>query len=241
MRREGTDGGSLRSFDRELKARSRQFSDATSIVTIGGRWSASLFLSFSLSSLSFSLFRSFRGVSGLSLSLSLPSLSASIFLRARPSACLPLPPRPALPASFRSSLPPTPLPPPERCSRAPLSAPYFPVFCGRFVNLSAAFIGARRCKRKSLPITYYCVSILQRAARKEGREGGRKRERRSRINPLRRLTGTGRVRAFFPCPPPFRCAPVRRLNRFGPSPLVSFIRGGILGPFPRHPWSIAVD
>lgn len=35
--REGSDG-SLRSFDRELKARSRQFSDATSIVTMGGGW-----------------------------------------------------------------------------------------------------------------------------------------------------------------------------------------------------------
>lgn len=45
--REGTDG-SLRSFDRELKARSRQFSDATSIVTMGGDGllSPSLFFSF---------------------------------------------------------------------------------------------------------------------------------------------------------------------------------------------------
>lgn len=49
--REGTDG-SLRSFDRELKARSRQFSDATSIVTMGGdgllSFSLSLFPPFSL-------------------------------------------------------------------------------------------------------------------------------------------------------------------------------------------------
>lgn len=48
--REGTDG-SLRSFDRELKARSRQFSDATSIVTMGGDGllSFSLFFPFFLS------------------------------------------------------------------------------------------------------------------------------------------------------------------------------------------------
>lgn len=59
-RREGSDG-SLRSFDRELKARSRQFSDATFIVTMGDgvRSSLSLFiLSLSLS-LSFCLCLSF--------------------------------------------------------------------------------------------------------------------------------------------------------------------------------------
>jgi hypothetical protein len=166
--REVTDG-SLRSFDRELKARSRQFSDATSIVTMGGeRWCSVslsvLFLSLSLSlsvsslgalhfsrscSLALSLFLSLSGANSGYLS-TIPSLFLFLLLHLLlplsfsaqcPSACLSLPPSP----------------------RRRALAPYFPVFCGRFVNLSAAFIGACRCKRKSLPITYYCVSILQRA------------------------------------------------------------------------------
>lgn len=110
--REGTDG-SLRSFDRELKARSRQFSDATSIVTMGGGTLSSLslsiflFLSFSFPFCSFSLSLSLWILRTLSLARTRVSLRhteppppphppppTSVFFRARPSACLsPPPPR----------------------------------------------------------------------------------------------------------------------------------------------------
>lgn len=148
--REGTDG-SLRSFDRELKARSRQFSDATSIVTMGGGTLSSLslsiflFLSFSFPFCSFSLSRSPFGFSGLSLwhepgyLSAIPSLLHLLVLL-------------LLPLSFSARVhPPVFLFHPPGGALAPLSArpPYFPVFCGRFVNLSAAFIGAADVKGRA--------------------------------------------------------------------------------------------
>lgn len=144
--REGTDG-SLRSFDRELKARSRQFSDATSIVTMGGGTLSSLSLSIFLFLFPFLLF--------FSLALPLDSPDSLWhepgYLSAIPSL-LHLLILLLLPLSFSARVhPPVFLFHPPGGALAPLSArpPYFPVFCGRFVNLSAAFIGAADVKGRA--------------------------------------------------------------------------------------------
>lgn len=123
-RAEGSDG-SLRSFDRELKARSRQFSDATSIVTMGGdgvrslSFVLSIYLSLSLCPssslmlLSPSLFLSMESLartSAISPPPRPPPPPASVFFRARPSACLSL----SLPAT--STLRHHPPPPLERAA-----------------------------------------------------------------------------------------------------------------------------